>query len=944
FRNLLTNAGPQDNRGVLTARIDNEKLSQRVAVEVLKELEAEQEFEKQTVGIRDRRLELAQLAFDRLQQEINVYQEALNKSQNRVLRVQDAEINRKNAAIETATSQDALLVATWEAKTARLRRNVTSATAVLNEIRTTLSDLEDKLKSEREELKNLRAMVGKGSDLNELASEIFKNAYHRVNNTRKEIQSGADNGELEQRIKEARSRYYEIIAQLPGLRNQWQAEIGPAGQGMSEAQLKSFSDKAEKVFNSYRMQLAEEKAVLLEISLQGQRLKLLPIERKEVLSELETFILARIFWVQDDAPVGWPLVGQLLNELFSLERPYSLIRWWLDAFSLDTLSTLLHFVQTGRMALLGGLLLVVLPVLFLWLHRHLDRAARPRSRQTPTTEAESHWSQARRHTMQLLAIAISPLYYLAVAFAIDSVGFPAALGIVVSRSIVHFALFLLLWRLNVFFLRPPALMAASGAIPEDICHDLYRAFRLVLWTALIFLLPWKIFSTWPFQFEVVPRFGLTVFQVAVMVAIARLIRYRSSLVQRFLGSGHKTHLLTHNWNLIILPAWSFMVLIVGMDLAGYRFGAHYLAINGLLSFLTIILMTGLFRIIALVSENVLSRREEHGREWGEIRPGYPKTEHIVRQIQGPLSWMVFVGGTLALASYWGINESVLRSMSDVTLYSVTGADGQLQFVSLADWSSFLFFLFFVFWIARRLPHLFDWLVFLRMNIDPGMRYAIVTMTRYLVVLTGIFVAFSFLKLDLAKIGWLAAAISVGLGFGLQEIVANFVSGIILLVERPIRVDDLITVGSMSGRITRINIRATTLRNFDQQEILIPNKQLITQEVTNWTLGDTRIRLVIPIDVAYGTDVDRVSVVLEDLARSHPDVLSAPPPEVYFLSHGDSSLHFELRVFLNHPDLRLPVQDRLNKLINKRFALENIEIPFPQREIRIRGGSFVSNLS
>ncbi|MBF0434055.1 MAG: mechanosensitive ion channel [Magnetococcales bacterium] len=990
LRNLLASANPQDNRGVLSVRIENEKLSQRVATEILKELDAEQEFEKQTVGIRDRLLELAQLETDRLQHEVANYQEALNKVQHQALKDQNAEVHRKDAAVENATSKDALFLATWEAHVARLKRNVTSYTALLNDIGATLSEQEEKLKSEREDLKSLRALVGKGSELNEMSSEIFKNTYHRTANTRKEIQAGSESGDLEQRIKEAKGRHYDIVALMPTLRSQWQKELQKASEGLSESQVKSFIEKAEKVFNAYRSQLAEEKGILLEISLRGQRLKILPIERKEVLAELETFVLSRIFWVQDDLPISLNLIGPLWKELFALDRPYSLLNWWMEVLSLETLTTLLRFFQTGLVAFWVALMLVILPLVLFWLHRHIRRAANLATSgldhrfvradsfwipafagmtkkspeiavvchsresgnpdgaeassmrfgrnddQGPTSQGDGHGKPGKRR-LQLLAITLGPLYLLALAMVIDAAGFPAALGTVVTRTLIHMAVFFFLWRLNVFLLRPPAILAVSWGIPGEVCHELYRALRLALLASLAFLLPWRIFSPWPFHFEILPRLGMTLFQITVMVAIYRLIRLRSSLVQSFLRIGDNARILADNWNMITLPAISFMVLIVIMDLTGYRFGARYLAVNGLLSFVTIVAMTGMVRLIAVTGAKMRQRQDREQLLNVSGKTGHPRTEHLAVQMQGPLSWMVFAGGTILLASYWGINESVIRSLSDVTLYSVTGADGQIQFVSLADWSSFLFCLFLVFWLAKRLPHLFNWFLFSRMNTDPGMRYAVVTMTRYLVVLTGIFVAFSFLKLDLAKIGWLAAAISVGLGFGLQEIVANFVSGIILLVERPIRVDDLITVGSMSGHITRINIRATTLRNFDQQEILIPNKQLITQEVTNWTLGDTRIRLVIPIGVAYGSDVDRVSALLMELAKSLPEVLPDPHPEVYFLSHAASSLDFEVRVFLSHPDLRLPTRDRLNKLINKRFKLENIEIPFPQTDIHIRSG-------
>ncbi|MBF0108328.1 MAG: mechanosensitive ion channel [Magnetococcales bacterium] len=933
FRTLLSGATVTDNRSLVMARVDNEKLSQRVALEILKELEAEQEFEKQTVGVRDRRLELAQLEFDRVQQEVSLYQGALNRIQNQTLKAQEAEINLKESAIENATSGDALFLATWEASAARVRRNVTGNTALLNEIRSTITEQEDRLKTEREELKNLRSLAGQGSGLNELSSAIFKEAYLRIGSSRKEIKA-LDQGDLERRIGEAMERQSAIIAQLPGLRSQWRTEMQAASMGMPEHRLKSFMDKAEKVFNAYREILAEEKKVLLEINLHGQRMRLLPVERREVLAELETFVLSRIFWVQDDIPVGLTMIKQLVNELFSLERPYSLINWWLSVLSRDTLETLVRFVRSGRMALLGGLLLFGLPLVLFWINHRMRHVSAARSGAEFSADREG---LGRDQWFRFFASWLSPFYVLALAWGIDSMGFPAALGTVGARFMIHTGLFLLLWRINVFLLRTPGILSFSMGCPVEICHDLYRAIRLVLLAYLVCLLPWMIFDDWPFHFEILPRLGLTLFELAVMAAIYRLIRLRSNLVQKFLSLGDRTGFLGRNWNLILLPALMFMVLIIIMDLAGYRFGARYLATNGLLSFITIIAMTGIYRFLAVASEKMIQHWVREPVATDPPPPGQAKSDHRARQIQGPLSWIVFLTGTLALADYWGINESVLHSLSDITLYSVTSADGQIQFVSLADWIWFVFSLFLVFWAARRLPHLFQWFFFSRMDADAGMRYAIITMTRYLVVLTGIFIAFSFLKLDLAKIGWLAAAISVGLGFGLQEIVANFVSGIILLVERPIRVGDLITVGTMTGTITRINIRATTLRNVDQQEILIPNRQLITQEVTNWTLGDTRVRLVVAIGVAYGSDVDRVGALLMELACDQAEVLPDPAPEVYFMNHGPSSLDFELRVYLSHPKLTLPMRDRLNKLINKRFQQEKIDIPFPQTDIHIRSG-------
>ena len=182
-----------------------------------------------------------------------------------------------------------------------------------------------------------------------------------------------------------------------------------------------------------------------------------------------------------------------------------------------------------------------------------------------------------------------------------------------------------------------------------------------------------------------------------------------------------------------------------------------------------------------------------------------------------------------------------------------------------------------------------------------------------------------------------AAIGVGLGFGLQEIVSNFVSGVILLIERPVRPGDVVTVSGITGTVQRINIRATTIMNFDRQEVMLPNRSLITSEVTNWTRGDTVNRVVVPIGVAYGTDVDEMTELLGEIARGDPDVMTDPGPVVVFMAHGESSLDFEIRLYVPSPSEMLRVRDRINKAINRELARRGIEIPFPQRDLHIRSG-------
>lgn len=218
---------------------------------------------------------------------------------------------------------------------------------------------------------------------------------------------------------------------------------------------------------------------------------------------------------------------------------------------------------------------------------------------------------------------------------------------------------------------------------------------------------------------------------------------------------------------------------------------------------------------------------------------------------------------------------------------------------------------------------------------PGSRYAITTITQYLIVSGGLVFALSFFGIDWGQFGWILAALSVGLGFGLQEIVANFVCGILLFLERPIRVGDIVTVSDVTGMVTRIQIRATTIMNWDRQEYIVPNKEFVTGRILNWTLTNPVNRITIKVGVAYGTDSEKAREILLNIANEHPEVLVDPLPIVIFEQFGDSSLNLTLRGYLPNLDNRVATIHDLNTMIHKRFMEEGIEIPFPQRDIHLR---------
>jgi small-conductance mechanosensitive channel len=182
---------------------------------------------------------------------------------------------------------------------------------------------------------------------------------------------------------------------------------------------------------------------------------------------------------------------------------------------------------------------------------------------------------------------------------------------------------------------------------------------------------------------------------------------------------------------------------------------------------------------------------------------------------------------------------------------------------------------------------------------------------------------------------IGGALGIGIGFGLQTIVSNFVSGLILLIERPLKVGDTIQLGDQWGRVKKLGLRSTIIQTFDQAEMVVPNADLIAGQVTNWTLADRRVRLVLPIGVAYGSDITLVMKTLIACATEESKVLSDPKPQVLFSAFGASSLDFELRVWIADFDDRRVVQSNLFVNIDRKFRELNIEIPFPQSDLHLR---------
>ncbi|OIP66673.1 MAG: hypothetical protein AUK29_00275 [Nitrospirae bacterium CG2_30_53_67] len=287
---------------------------------------------------------------------------------------------------------------------------------------------------------------------------------------------------------------------------------------------------------------------------------------------------------------------------------------------------------------------------------------------------------------------------------------------------------------------------------------------------------------------------------------------------------------------------------------------------------------------------------------------------------------------ILILEIWRVFETPMDALKG--LFSLGFAVGEHRFTAghMITAAAVLYSAFLVSWTLQSLL-LHD--VFPKSQVEHGTGISIVRLFHYLLVLVGFILALGAVGFELKNLVILTGALGIGIGFGLQNIANNFVSGLILLFERPIKVGDIVQISGEWGEVKQIGLRATVVQTFDRAEIIVPNSDLVSSQVTNWTLSDKMVRLVIPVGVAYGSDVPLVMRLLFEAAHRHPLALKNPEPQVLFLSFGESSLNFELRVWIGDVRKLVEMKSELHMEIDRTFRASGVEIPFPQRDLHVR---------
>lgn len=496
------------------------------------------------------------------------------------------------------------------------------------------------------------------------------------------------------------------------------------------------------------------------------------------------------------------------------------------------------------------------------------------------------------------------------------------------------------------------------AWPHDTLASLRRTARLLLLTQLVpilfcsyaeFLRDEPLISTWG-------RVAFLVAMVCAAIAMFRLLHPKGAVVAEICSGHDGTSLLrSTRW------LWSGTAIITPVALAVLSVvGYHYTAVRltgraattlciGLSALLVAALLTRWLLVVyrRLAMQRARERRRqlmEQSAAEGD-RPPVPQQipEVQLDDVNQQTRRLIRLGcGAISLAALsfvWADVLPALGFLEDIHLWQdrlVVVEEGDPQpWVSLGDLFVFALIVVLTIMAARNLPGLMEISVLQRLPMDAGARYAASMISRYVITVCGFVYAFNWIGIGWGSVQWLVAAMTVGLGFGLQEIFANFVSGIILLFERPVRVGDTVTIGDITGTVSRIQIRATTLLDWDNKELIVPNREFVTGNLVNWTLSDPTLRLVCSVGVAYGSNTRLATELLYKVAKAEHEVLSEPEPVVVFTAFGDNSLNFELRVHVNGLTNYRRLRHQINLAIDDEFRRNNIEIAFPQRDLHVR---------
>jgi len=687
-------------------------------------------------------------------------------------------------------------------------------------------------------------------------------------------------------------------------------------------ELDNILDGRRELLDQLNKQLGQQLNLAINVQLNQQQLE-------RVSNSLQSTLQQQMFWVSSNKQIDWSwltsLPSALMAQIQSASISLNMKKWMTETLKVIP----------------GFLIMLCLSGLMLWKRTTIQKRLEALTKEVGQLKHDTHYHTPKSIVLVFLRTIPGALFILCsgTLLLFSGLSSPSIIGELFFRMALAYMAFGSILRM----LKPNALAEKHFGYDPAITAHYRRSLRNIWYTVLPLILVATFGELDPGRLadDVIGQIIALVSLLFLSIQLFNIVRKKPSKSQNSLLRN------------VTMLALGFMPLaLIGFELFGYYYTALKLTARlidtfYLVSIWVLIYHTALrgFSVAArrLAYRRAIAKRHNQqqrnenaeGMEMEEKSISLEQvSEQTFRLLKVTVS-LLFVG---TLYWLWSDLVTVIAYLDSITLWHHSvGSDASaiLEPVSLRDLLSAVIIATVTYILTRNLPGLLEVLVLSKLQLAQGTSYAITTVLSYAITAFGAIATLSTIGMEWSKLQWLVAALSVGLGFGLQEIFANFVSGLIILFERPVRIGDTVTVSEFSGTVNKIQIRATTIIDFDRKEVIIPNRAFVTERLINWSLTDTVTRVVLKVGVAYGSDLELTKKLLLQAAKENHRVMADPEPSVFFLSFGASTLDHEMRFYVKELGDRNPALDELNRRIDKLFAENNINIAFNQVEVTLK---------
>lgn len=741
-------------------------------------------------------------------------------------------------------------------------------------------------------------------------------------------------------LRVQRLRFEDLLSKQPQLRQFRQADGEPLTSEQNkilQAQLRTQNE----LLNSL---LRGGDTLMLELT----KLKVANGQLEDALKEINEATHRYLFWTSDVSPIGfsWPLeIVQDLRRLISLDTISELGK--ASAMMLTSKETLLP--------LFAALLLVGFSISS---RRHFTRFLERSSARVGKVTQDHFWLTLRTVFWSILVASPLPVLWMTLGYGLQS-AWPFPLAVAIGDGVT--ATVPLLWVVMICatFARPNGLFIAHFGWPRNRVAKAMRYYLMSIGLIVPLIMALIMFDNLNDREFSASLGRLCFLLICGALAVVTLSLKHAGIPLYLDKEGNGDNMVNRLlWNLMLgAPLVAMLAAAVGYLATAQALLAR-LETSVAIWFLLLVVYHIIRRWMLIQRRRLAFDRARHRRAEilaqrarGEDEPvhvsspeGSVETEisevdldAISTQSLRLVRSLLMLIALLSVIVLWSEIHSAFGFLENISLWDVTstvqGVES-LEPITLGAVLIAILVLIITTQLVRNLPALLELAILQHLDLTPGTGYAITTITKYLLMLVGGLVGFSMIGIEWSKLQWLVAALGVGLGFGLQEIFANFISGLIILFEKPIRIGDTVTIRDLTGSVTRINTRATTISDWDRKEIIVPNKAFITEQFINWSLSDSVTRVVLTVPAPVDADTDEVTKILIAAAHRCSLVIDTPAPEAFLVDLQQGIQIFELRIFAAEMGHRMPLRHEMHQLILAGFREHGIDMPFPPFQMRL----------